>query len=137
MTKRNKILIMLAMNLMGFIASIGLIHVSEEAGWLTWGWILLGINAVGLVANTINLENAPDERELTVDLLRSLKCVGEEKDGSFSDWWEVSIVPVPEKERWSFCHFNEIDDSRTHIKYVKTMQELKDAYKLLMDEELE
>ena len=132
MTKRTKILIAFILCLICFIYGVVLIINSEIVGW-----VFVIANAFGIILNIINLKHLPDERKITVGLLRALKCVGEEQDGSFSDWWEVSIVPAPERDSWSFCHFNEVDGSRTHIKYVNTMQELKDAYVLLMGEELE
>lgn len=72
--------------------------------------------------------------------LNNLRDFGQEKDGSFSDRYQFSIVPENHKHtEWSLYSISEINDDMEIIKHLEDLEDLKDTYYMLTspNEELE
>lgn len=138
MEKRTIYTGLLILTIIGLIASIFLLINAED---ITIPLIFVAINTIGIVAGISNLEDVDKKTPVSEKELDKLHSFGREKEGSYSDWCDFSIVPETNKNksviRWSFCLFNEVDGKTTFVRYVDNMQQLKDVYKGITDKELE
>ena len=66
--------------------------------------------------------------------LDKLKSFGKENDGSYSDRYQFSIIPVGKK--WNLYSFEEVNGDIEYIKTLKDMEDLKETYFYITNKEL-
>jgi hypothetical protein len=74
---------------------------------------------------------------ITDSVLEKLASFGKEEDGCYCDRWQFSIYPKnKERTAWELRFFSEWDGSTWHIKYLKDLEDLKNVYKAITNDEL-
>ena len=69
---------------------------------------------------------------ITEQELDKLADFGKEKDGTYCDRWQFSIVPRNLKRTmWDFYLFNEVNGELTFIKQLDDMEDLEETYYML------
>ena len=74
---------------------------------------------------------------ITEDDLNKLESFGRESNGDYSDRRDFSIIKSKRNPgKWIFCHFCEVDGSLYTIKTLKDMDDLRNVYNAITDEDL-
>lgn len=136
-TKKIVYWALLIICIIGVVTSIMLVE--NENIDETIGTFMVLLNCGGMVAWAYQLIKLDENTPITEKYLNSLKSIGREQDGSYSDRWHITIIPdhLSNKNRWRFCIFSEVDGSNTFVKYVSTKVQLKKIYNAVTDKELE
>lgn len=72
---------------------------------------------------------------ITEEQLKTLAAFGKEKDGSYCDRWQFSIINSG--DRWDIYLFDEVDGSNRFLKYLKDFDDLKYVYRAITNNKLE
>ena len=139
MEKKTIYIALLALSLVGFVATIFLLSYSSYPEDITIPCMFLAVSFAGIITSVIILDDFDKNTPVSIKELKKLDYFSKEKDDSFSDWYSFSIIPTKKGEiitRWRFCLFDETDGKTYFVRYVDNMQQLKDVYKGITDKEL-